>query len=168
MQRADACFEELRREASDTGRDKAERRRHLEGTAGLAGAVKEDIRAARLWGAAEAAREVTGVALLIPRAGAARAPPGCSAFPEGETTWEEAGRGTIHVARSSRRARLLRRRITPKPRSSNILAPRRTDGQPDEARRRGNGSSPAASRTARPPASSGYPSARQATTSPRF
>ena len=38
----------------------------LEGMAGLAGAVKEDIRAARLWGAAEAAREVTGVALPPP------------------------------------------------------------------------------------------------------
>jgi DNA-binding CsgD family transcriptional regulator len=35
----------------------------VEGMAGLAGALREDARAARLWGAAEAAREATGIAL---------------------------------------------------------------------------------------------------------
>jgi DNA-binding CsgD family transcriptional regulator/tetratricopeptide (TPR) repeat protein len=38
----------------------------LEGMASLAGATGEDSRAALLWGAAEAARQVTGIALLSP------------------------------------------------------------------------------------------------------
>jgi predicted ATPase/DNA-binding SARP family transcriptional activator/DNA-binding CsgD family transcriptional regulator len=62
----------------------------LEGMASLAGAMQEDTRAARLWGAASAAREATGIAL----------PPGERALHEpyltsarsrlGEEEWEEA------------------------------------------------------------------------------
>jgi DNA-binding CsgD family transcriptional regulator/tetratricopeptide (TPR) repeat protein len=62
----------------------------LEGTAALAGAMGEDTRASRLWGAAEASRETTGIAL----------PPGDRALHEpylaaarsrlGEAAWEEA------------------------------------------------------------------------------
>jgi DNA-binding CsgD family transcriptional regulator len=57
--------------------------------AGLAGAVRKDIRAARLWGAAEAAREVTGVALPPPERTLHE--PHLASAPSrlGETTWEE-------------------------------------------------------------------------------
>ena len=64
-ERADACFEEALVVSRQAG-TKPSVINTLEGMAGLAGAVKEDIRAARLWGAAEAAREVTGVALPPP------------------------------------------------------------------------------------------------------
>jgi predicted ATPase/DNA-binding SARP family transcriptional activator/DNA-binding CsgD family transcriptional regulator len=61
----------------------------LEGMATLAGALGEDTRAARLWGAAEAAREVTGIA-LPPGERALHEPYLASARSElGEAAWEE-------------------------------------------------------------------------------
>jgi predicted ATPase/DNA-binding SARP family transcriptional activator/DNA-binding CsgD family transcriptional regulator len=62
----------------------------LEGMAGLAGALGETTRAAHLWGAAEAARERSGIALL-PGERALHEPYLTSACSQlGEASWEEA------------------------------------------------------------------------------
>ena len=62
----------------------------LEGMAGLAGAVEEDIRAAQLWGAAKLAREVTSIAL--PPAERALHEPYLAAARSrlGEAAWDDA------------------------------------------------------------------------------
>jgi predicted ATPase/DNA-binding SARP family transcriptional activator/DNA-binding CsgD family transcriptional regulator len=63
----------------------------LEGMAGLAGAVGEAARAARLWGAAGAARELTGIGAFTPDEWALHEPHLASARTElGEAAWEEA------------------------------------------------------------------------------
>ncbi len=62
----------------------------LEGMASLAGALRKDTRAAHLWGAAEAAREATGIA-LSPGERALHEPYLVSALSRlGEAAWEEA------------------------------------------------------------------------------
>ena len=58
--------------------------------ASLAGALGEDTRAARLRGAAEAAREATGIVLATRRAGTARAPSEPQPVPGSGRQWEEA------------------------------------------------------------------------------
>jgi predicted ATPase/DNA-binding SARP family transcriptional activator/DNA-binding CsgD family transcriptional regulator len=87
-ERADACFEEALVVSQQAG-TKPSVINTLEGMAGLAGAVKEDIRAARLWGAAEAAREVTGVALPPPERALHEPHLAAARSRLGETTWEE-------------------------------------------------------------------------------
>lgn len=87
-ERAVASFEEAL-EISQNAGVKPSIINAMEGMSSLAGALGEATRAARLWGAAEAAREVTGIAL----------PPGDRALHEpylaaardraGETMWEE-------------------------------------------------------------------------------
>ena len=92
-ERARGSFEEALWMCQDMGR-KPQVIDILEGMAGLAGALREAIRAAHLWGAAEAAREVAGLPW----------PPGEWALHEpylasarsrlGEVAWEEAkGKG---------------------------------------------------------------------------
>ena len=62
----------------------------LEGMASLAAVLGKDYHAAHLWGAAEASREVTGIA-LIPGERALHEPYLASARSElGEEAWEEA------------------------------------------------------------------------------
>jgi predicted ATPase/DNA-binding SARP family transcriptional activator/DNA-binding CsgD family transcriptional regulator len=88
-ERARRSFEEALRMCQDMGR-KPQVIEILEGLAGLAGALGEDIRAAHLWGAAQGAREDASLAL----------PPGERALHEpylvsaqsrlGEVAWEEA------------------------------------------------------------------------------
>jgi predicted ATPase/DNA-binding SARP family transcriptional activator/DNA-binding CsgD family transcriptional regulator len=88
-ERARGSFEEALRMCHDKGRT-PQVIDVLEGMAGLAGALREAIRAAHLWGAAEAAREVAGLPL----------PPGERAMHEpylaaarsrlGKAAWEEA------------------------------------------------------------------------------
>ena len=61
----------------------------MEGMASLAGAMGEASRAARLWGAAEAAREVTGISPFTPDEWALHEPYLASARSQlGETLWE--------------------------------------------------------------------------------
>jgi predicted ATPase/DNA-binding SARP family transcriptional activator/DNA-binding CsgD family transcriptional regulator len=88
-ERANASFEEALLMSQHAGRNPSVINA-LEGMADLAAALEEDVRAAHLWGAAEAAREATGIAL----------PPGDRAMHEpylasarsrlGEKGWEEA------------------------------------------------------------------------------
>jgi predicted ATPase/DNA-binding SARP family transcriptional activator/DNA-binding CsgD family transcriptional regulator len=88
-ERANASLEEALLTSQHAGRNPSVINA-LEGMASLAAALGEDIRAAHLWGAAEAAREVTGIAL----------PPGDRALHEpylasarsrlGKAVWEEA------------------------------------------------------------------------------
>jgi len=88
-ERANASFEEALSTGQHAGRNPSVINA-LEGMASLAAARGEDIRAAHLWGAAEAAREVTGIAL----------PPGDRALHQphlaavrsrlGEKVWEQA------------------------------------------------------------------------------
>jgi len=88
-ERAAASFKEALAVSQEAGR-KPTVINTLEGMASLAGALGEATRATRLWGAAEASREVTGIAL----------PPGERALHEpylavirsqlGEVVWEEA------------------------------------------------------------------------------
>jgi DNA-binding CsgD family transcriptional regulator len=88
-ERATSSFEEALAISQEAGR-KPSVINALEGMAGLAGALQENTRAARLWGAAQAAREATGIAL----------PPGDRALHEahlvavrlglGQKVWEEA------------------------------------------------------------------------------
>src|SRR5215211_2800825 len=61
-ERAKVSFEEALMMSQNTGK-KPTTIESLEGMAGLAGAMSKDTRAAILWGAAEVAREVTGIAL---------------------------------------------------------------------------------------------------------
>jgi len=62
----------------------------LEGMASLAGAMGRATRAARLWGAAEAAREVTGISAFTPDELALHEPHMASARSElGEAAWQE-------------------------------------------------------------------------------
>ena len=62
----------------------------LEGMASLAGAMGKAARAARLWGAAETAREVTGISVFTPDEWALHEPHLASARSQlGEPAWEE-------------------------------------------------------------------------------
>jgi DNA-binding CsgD family transcriptional regulator/tetratricopeptide (TPR) repeat protein len=88
-ERADTCFKEALVLSQQAG-TKPSVINTLEGMAGLAGAVREDIRAARLWGAAEAAREVTGVALPPPERALHEPYLASALFRLGEAAWEEA------------------------------------------------------------------------------
>jgi predicted ATPase/DNA-binding SARP family transcriptional activator/DNA-binding CsgD family transcriptional regulator len=88
-ERAAASFEETLVMSQNMGR-KPQVIESLEGMASLAGALGEDTRAAHLWGAAEAAREVTGIA-LSPGERDLHEPYLASARSRlGEIAWEEA------------------------------------------------------------------------------
>jgi len=87
-ERAAASFEEALLMSQNLG-TKPQSIDTLEGMASLAGALREDARAARLWGAAEAAREVTGIA-LSPGEQALHEPYLASARSRLEAAWEEA------------------------------------------------------------------------------
>jgi DNA-binding CsgD family transcriptional regulator len=88
-ERADTCFKEALVLSQQAG-TKPSVINTLEGMAGLAGAVREDIRAARLWGAAEAAREVTGVALPPPERSLHETYLASARSRLGQAAWEEA------------------------------------------------------------------------------
>jgi predicted ATPase/DNA-binding SARP family transcriptional activator/DNA-binding CsgD family transcriptional regulator len=87
--RAIAFLEEALTIAQEAGR-KASVINALEGIAGSAGALEDNARAARLWGAAETAREVIGV--VLPRGERALHEPHLAAARPrlGERKWEEA------------------------------------------------------------------------------
>jgi predicted ATPase/DNA-binding SARP family transcriptional activator/DNA-binding CsgD family transcriptional regulator len=87
-ERADGSFKEALAIALKVG-IKASVINTLEGMASLAGALEEDIRAARLWGAAEAAREVTGIALPPPERALHKPHLDAAHFRLREEVWEE-------------------------------------------------------------------------------
>ena len=86
---ADASFKEALAVSQEAG-VKSSSINALEGMASLAAALGETTRAARLWGAAEIAREVTGIALPPPERGLHEPYLASARFRLGETTWEEA------------------------------------------------------------------------------
>ena len=86
---ADASFKEALAASREAG-IKSSSINALEGMASLAAALGETTRAARLWGAAEIAREVTGIALPPPERGIHEPYLASARFRLGETTWEEA------------------------------------------------------------------------------
>jgi non-specific serine/threonine protein kinase len=88
-ERAAGSFQEALLVSQDTG-VKPQVIESLEGMASLAGVLREATRAAHLWGAAEAAREATGIA-LSPGERALHEPYLASALSRlGEAAWEEA------------------------------------------------------------------------------
>jgi predicted ATPase/DNA-binding SARP family transcriptional activator/DNA-binding CsgD family transcriptional regulator len=89
-ERAMGSFEEALVKSQDMGRT-PQVIETLEGMASLAGAMGKAARAARLWGAAEAAREVTGILATTPDELALHEPHMASARSRlGASAWEEA------------------------------------------------------------------------------
>jgi len=88
-ERAMGSFEEALAMSQDMGRT-PQVIEVLEGMASLAGAMGKAARAARLWGAAETAREVTGISVFTPDEWALHEPHLASARSQlGEPAWEE-------------------------------------------------------------------------------
>jgi predicted ATPase/DNA-binding SARP family transcriptional activator/DNA-binding CsgD family transcriptional regulator len=88
-ERAMGPFEEALAMSQDMGRT-PQVIEILEGMASLAGAMGKATRAARLWGAAEAAREVTGISVFTPDEWALHEPHLASAQSQlGEPAWDE-------------------------------------------------------------------------------
>jgi len=87
--RAAASFEEALAVSKETGR-KPSVINALEGMASLAGALGESTRAAHLWGAAEATREVTGLALSAGELALHEPYLAVARSQLGEAAWEEA------------------------------------------------------------------------------
>ena len=167
-ERAMASFEEALVMSQEMGR-KPQAIESLEGMASLAGPW-ERHRAARLWGAAEAAREVTGISPVTPGERALHEPYLASARSRlgearGKKRWPRGG----HVARRGRRVRPPKGTIRPSRRCpGRSHRPTRTAGQPHPPRAGGGGSrrqGPHQPPDLRP--SSRSPSAPPATTSRR-